>query len=273
MKQWDFLVKKFESGSLAHAYVFSGQPTEALKSTAKKLAVLVNQTVQNAALLIEKEAFPELLMVKSAHSESSVKNEKDMMEIDIDQIRAVQQFLSYKPYYAGYKCVIIEQAERMNTEAQNCFLKSLEEPKGNTLILLLSEKPEFLLPTIFSRCQVVNFLSSKESKKAAAPEPLSQELVRVIGGDLAEKFKYAKTANLEGNNFNSLLAALQHHFRNELLAKILGDTNLRITSESTNSYSIEKLKQIIKLIETISHQAQVSNASPKLALEILLMEI
>ena len=149
-KQWEFLKNKFEAGptagGLAHAYLFSGQDEAGVKSFVQEFVALVCGLKKGVTQYID------LLVVKSENSDSSLKNEKDMMEIDIDQIRAVQQFLSYKSYYGGYKIVIIENAQRMNAQAQNCFLKSLEEPKGKTLIILQSANPEFLLPTIFSRC-------------------------------------------------------------------------------------------------------------------------
>ena len=55
------------------------------------------------------------------------------------------------------KFFVIEQAELMNTHAQNAMLKTLEEPAGRAAIVLLTEAPEFLLPTVLSRCQLVRF--------------------------------------------------------------------------------------------------------------------
>ncbi len=256
--QLEFLKQKYDAGQLAHAYIFSGHDMQTLQSLANELALHANCK------------FPDLITISSIHSESSVKNEKDMMEIDVDQVRQAQQFLSYKSYNGGLKAVIVTHAERMNAQAQNCFLKSLEEPKGQTLIMLLAEKPEFLLPTIASRCQAIVF-----SGKTAMQEPaLSEELSRVISADLAEKFKYAKGVNLEGENFGALLNALQRHFRSLLLAQIgvIDNANLRMDLHAPN-YSIEKLKKIIRLIEQTSYQAATTNQNNKLALEIVLLEL
>ncbi len=236
MNQLAFLKKSWDAGQLAHAYVFSGQDMAALKNVADELVAHAKCT------------FPDVISISSVQSESSQKNEKDMMEIDVDQIRQVQQFLSYKSYNGGLKTVVVENAERMNAEAQNCFLKSLEEPKGQTLIILLCQKPELLLPTIFSRCQVVTFLSGTPVESS----PLSKELQNVIAGDLAEKFKYAKGVNLEGGNFEKIISALQQHFRNQ---DIVGHKNI-----------------LARLLE-MERKAQTTNVNKKLALEILLMEL
>ncbi|MGH7214596.1 MAG: hypothetical protein ACREIT_07525 [Tepidisphaeraceae bacterium] len=62
-----------------------------------------------------------------------------------------------KPSMGRGKVFVIEQAELMNAAAQNAMLKTLEEPLGRTLIVLLTDQPHALLPTIRSRCQMVRF--------------------------------------------------------------------------------------------------------------------
>jgi len=249
-KQWEFLKGKFEAGQLGHAYIFSGQDMEGLKAFTKDF-------VQSISC-----KFPDVMTISSSNSKSSLRDNEDKQEIDISLIREAQHFLSYKSYYGGYKTVIIEHAERMNLEAQNCFLKNLEEPKGDTVIMLLSSKPEMLLPTITSRCQRIKFLGG-----ASPQAQLPQNVSNILNLDLAEKFKFAKAANLDGVNFQNMLQGLQQHFRNLLLAK------LGIGKAPENNYSLEKLKKIIRLIETISHNSLIYNSSPKLALEIILLEL
>ncbi len=275
-KQWEFLEGKFMAGQLSHAYLFSGQEGIGKKQFAKGLIKLLNCQNKNRPCaecvnckLIEKEQYPDLMVVKSNNSESSVKNEKDMMEIDISQIRQVNNFLSYKSYYGNYKAVIIENADRMNIEAQNSFLKTLEEPKGKTVIILLSLKPETLLPTIFSRCQTIKFFPFEKYKESTEDKKTLQELLPILNGQLAEKFQYTKKVNLEGDNFNVILGVLQRYFRNLLLSK------LEITDSKSvvNNYSVDKIASIITLIEVLHLKIATTNASPKLALEVLLLEL
>lgn len=252
MNQWEFLKNRFEAGKLGHAYILSGRDFEGLKKFTDDFVKLIGCN------------FPDALTIKSADSKSSKDNEKDMMEITIEQIRQVQNFLAYKSYNGGVKTVIMENAERMSVEAQNCFLKTLEEPKGQTLILLLSTKPEMMLPTIASRCQVINFLGNGAE---AAKDAQLQNLLKILPADLAEKFKFTKTANLEGENLGKLLQGLEWHFRNLLLV------NVGAAEGMPNKYSIQKLQHILLLIEKLSYQAATSNINQKLALEVLLLEI
>ena len=78
------------------------------------------------------------------------------------------------------KVFVVEEAEKMNATAQNTLLKTLEEPHGRTLILLLTDQPGALLPTVRSRCQVVRF--------APLPEP-------VVRSELESRGIDPKTAN------------------------------------------------------------------------------
>ncbi len=309
-KQWDFLISNLKSGRLGHSYLFSGQDELGKKRFALDFAKIIccqNKTdgddCQNCRL-IGQEKHPDVLMVKT---------KEDKSEIEISQIREVQRFLSLKPYYGTFKIVIIDGAEKMNNEAQSCFLKTLEEPKGNTLLILICSKVNILLPTILSRCQIVkffpvsknelkNFLASmgvSENKAgelakisdgkpgralmiAENPKILEQEqkifkdIIGVCGADLATKFRYAK--EVSENSFKEVVSGIERYFRYVLLLKtninvFKGNGYLPEPSEKIRSYSISKIKEIIKLAESVKMRLLTTNANPKLSLEILLLEV
>ena len=75
--------------------------------------------------------------------------------IKVDAIREIAEFLVQTPQVAGRKIAVIEDADRMNLNAANALLKSLEEPPGESFIALSTSAPEQLLPTVRSRCQEV----------------------------------------------------------------------------------------------------------------------
>ena len=313
-KQWNFLKKKFESDQLAHAYLFSGEEKIGKKTLAKEFVKLINCLglgqkpcgICRNCQIIERENYPDVLMV-------NLKDDKQ--EIEILQIREALNFLSYKSYYGSFKAVIVDGAEKMNQEAQSCFLKTLEEPKGKTILILISSHPEMLLDTISSRCQTIKFYSVNQKEieshlvKIGAKEKMAQtlsgfcqgkpgravdlflnpdklekerkalqELVKVINSDLAEKFQYTKKINLDGNNLKGVLEILERYLRYVLFLKT-GVANLtqqdyfpEVVGNFKN-YSVLKIKEILKLLETINTQTSLTNASPKLALEILLMKM
>lgn len=78
-------------------------------------------------------------------------------QITIGSVRGVGEALSLKPFEAAWKVVIIDTADRLNQAAANAFLQTLEEPSGQSLLILVSSRPEKLLGTIRSRCQRINF--------------------------------------------------------------------------------------------------------------------
>ncbi|MDD3050804.1 MAG: AAA family ATPase, partial [Candidatus Cloacimonetes bacterium] len=79
-------------------------------------------------------------------------------EIRINDIRMLQHRINMGTVEARCRFMLIEHADRMNEKAANAFLKTLEEPPENSLIILTTTKPNSLLPTILSRCQKVQFL-------------------------------------------------------------------------------------------------------------------
>jgi len=81
---------------------------------------------------------------------------EDKQQISIDQIRAMNVFLTLSRSFNTYRVVLISNAERMNKNAANGLLKSLEEPADNSVIILLTSQASVLLPTIKSRCQILH---------------------------------------------------------------------------------------------------------------------
>lgn len=246
-KQWDFLKKKVELGQLSHAYLFVGAEGIGKKTFALEFAESIGCK------------FPDLLVVSEANKKDSKFG--DGGEIKISQIREIQNFLAYKSYNGGYKIVIVDDAEKMNVEAQNCFLKTLEEPKGQTLLILVTSKPDMMLPTIASRCQVIKFIKQKGAvenpEKVKKEKEILEGLLPVLNSNLADKFKYVKAIDFDKQDLSEILEVLQRYYRNLILV----------------DHSQKKARNILNLIEDINNKLLFTNVNQKLALEILLMEI
>ncbi|MDZ4203118.1 MAG: DNA polymerase III subunit delta' [Gallionella sp.] len=93
---------------------------------------------------------PDALNAETEEGESGKKASK---QISVDQVRGLGDFLGMTAHQGGRRVVVIHPAEAMNTNAANALLKSLEEPPQGLLFILVSHKPQQLLPTILSRCQ------------------------------------------------------------------------------------------------------------------------
>jgi DNA polymerase III subunit delta' len=166
------LKRALANGTLAHAYLFSGEEGIGKKMTALALAAAVNCA----------ERGPDGGCGKCPSCRKAVSGGHpdvrflvpDGDEIKIDQVRQVQEDLSLRPFEGAKKTLIVDFAERMNPAASNCFLKTLEEPPGDALIILVTAMPQGLLPTIRSRCQEMRF-------QPLARHTLAQALVRKRG--------------------------------------------------------------------------------------------
>ncbi|MBT1076011.1 DNA polymerase III subunit delta' [Geobacter grbiciae] len=103
--------------------------------------------------------------------------EPDGAFIKIDQVRELQRELVLRPIETPLKACIIRDADRLNPAAGNALLKTLEEPPGNALMILLTTNLDGVLPTIRSRCQLLRF--------APLPEELIEEQLVAAGRDRA----------------------------------------------------------------------------------------
>lgn len=130
----------------------------------------------------------------------------DTAWLRIDQIRALQVAISYKPMEGRKKIFIVAQAERMNLEAANCLLKTLEEPPADSLLILLTTSYSSLLETVRSRCRSFKFY----------PLPMSliaEHLVKKLS--LSEKDAKSSAALSEGSLEKALQVAENLEFVTE----------------------------------------------------------
>jgi DNA polymerase-3 subunit delta' len=150
--------RSVRSGKTSHSYIFEGIPGCGRRKTALALIqALFCTTVDDDACGV----CPSCRKIAGGnHGDIHfVQPLPDKRDISVEQLRELQRELSLRPYEAPRKACIMEPAERMSVNAANSLLKTLEEPPGNALIILLTENANMLLPTIRSRCQLIRFSS------------------------------------------------------------------------------------------------------------------
>lgn len=136
----------------ANGYIFSGPKGCGKSLIAFNFAMALNCT--GAAGLRPCGSCSSCIRIKSGNHPNVEVVKPAGLSIKIKQIREIISEASKKPFESGYKIIIVESAEKMTSEAQDAFLKTLEEPPLNTVFILLAENHGLLLPTIVSRCQV-----------------------------------------------------------------------------------------------------------------------
>lgn len=173
-KQLNILNKSIEKNKLAQAYLFLGPEnvgkfTIALK-LAEKLTGESSQKINSNLIIIQ----PEINMEKENTESKKTKNTSKKREVKIEQIRELQRKFSFFSGEGKYKIAIIDEADRLNKQAQNALLKTLEEPNDFSIVILVTKNEKKLLPTIISRCQKMKFgpLADEEIKKWSEKEKL-----------------------------------------------------------------------------------------------------
>jgi len=156
-KAADILQRSIQNKTLGHAYLFSG-PEKVGKFTLAKMFALsaissgkLNLDIDN----VDRDAMLDLVIVQPEITEKNgISKQRD---ISIESIRDAKLSLSLFPYHGKYKVLIIDDAHRMTNGCQNALLKILEEPNPTTILILVTNEIDRILPTILSRLQVVNF--------------------------------------------------------------------------------------------------------------------
>lgn len=203
------LRRALEGGRLAHAYIFAGTSGIGKMRAALALSAVLN--CPNAkggdscgtcpdCEKVEKGAHENVVVVWPTDKDGG---RDDNGLIRVGQIRELQDTLKYR-VERGKKVAIVEAADKMMPEAANAFLKTLEEPPPDSLIVLMTSRPAYLLPTILSRCQRINMLPLSEEtvrgylvrERGVAAEEAALA-ARMSAGSLGRALNYVDTGALE----------------------------------------------------------------------------
>lgn len=302
------LQRTVASGRIAGAYLFVGLPGVGKETVATYFARLI---------FCQREAEPpvacgECLACRKVTSGNHpdlgfIRPEGSLVKIG--QIRELQKQIIYEPLEARRKVYILTDAERMNAEAENCLLKTLEEPPASSVLILLTSNIEALLPTTRSRCQILQFYAmqpeelaevltqrfSADPEKAAAiaistggvvgkalaqlekGESLSQEVPAILKETellaafrLAEEFKNEPERLVELVTWYRDLLFLHQGAPTELITHIRSLEELRAL---VPRYSRLRLQQAIQTIFQTKSLIENTNTNATLALEVMCLKL
>mgnify|MGYP006278834647 CR=1 FL=1 len=185
-------------GRVAHAYLFHGPDGVGKQRVALAFAQALNCGDAARAPCgecescrkIERFNHPDVRLVASeAHLVKAglleLERGTPSLQIRNEQLAELAALFRHRPYLGRTKVVLVVDAERLNESAQNRFLKTLEEPSADSVIILVTAHPEALLPTIRSRCQALVFgplARSVVSRALETERGLEPERARVLAG-------------------------------------------------------------------------------------------
>jgi len=181
---------------------------------------------------IKEKNHPDVVIIEPEIEEKKGKTREK--EISISQVRESLERLKFFPYELKTKFCVIKKAQKMNIEAANALLKSLEEPSEKAIFLLLADNLESLLPTIASRCAILRFPQTNLPKWN---EENRDQLKNIFKNEIFEKFDYIEKI---AKNKNEMIAALKdwEMVMAESLRKLVGSGEDR-----------RKIGKVIELVE------------------------
>lgn len=156
----EHLMNAVKTGKVSHAYIIHGERSSGKEFIARIFAMAL-QCEQRAVHPEQAEPCNECHSCKQALSDNQpdiirVTHEKPNT-IGVEDIRTqINQDIIIKPYSSPYKIYILNEGEKMTAQAQNALLKTLEEPPAYAVIIILTTNLEAMLPTILSRCVILN---------------------------------------------------------------------------------------------------------------------
>lgn len=166
-KPWQLLVSEVQQDRLAHALLLHGISGLGKRhfATAFSAYILCDQKQSLSACgecqscqWFKAGSHPDFFHVGLEEKSKSIK---------VDQLRALKSSLEKTAQRGGYQVAVIESADTMNRASANALLKTLEEPPGNVVIMLVVDRLNTLPATIVSRCQYIGFCASPNEEAAA----------------------------------------------------------------------------------------------------------
>jgi DNA polymerase III subunit delta' len=227
----ELLQRSLARGRLGHAYLFAGDQLEELEFFARTLAKTLNcenpVKISGAATDCCDECLSCRKIENATHADIHwARPESKSRIITVEQTRELMQQIQLKPTEARHKVAVIVGADRLNVQAANAFLKTLEEPPANSVLILLSTDPSRILETILSRCLLLNFFGDGK-----------REL------DSAEAEWLGKFGALAAAEQKSLLG--RYRLLDVLLQK-LGEIRARVDKNLTARSPLEKYDDVEK---------------------------
>ena len=280
----ELLQNSIKTNNLVHSYMFVGPNGIGKKLFADAFAKMIlceehNSSCNecNSCILFSSQNHPDFMVIDAENSK----------EIKIAQVRFLQEKIAEKPVVSNKKVYIINNADLMNTEAQNCLLKTLEEPPEYAVIILVLSNESKLLNTIKSRCTKISFnrLTNDELLKYANMNKIdiNSHLLSICEGSISRLIQlkdnlsvYNDLDLIINNLANSDIvdiwnnAEILYKSKDEIM-DFLNYFNITFLDKLRNTND-EKYINIIKIVEKTKNRLS-ANANYDMSIDNLLLQI
>jgi DNA polymerase-3 subunit delta' len=231
----DQLQQALSRKRLAHAYLFYGPHGSGKEAMARTLAKALNCEAGredscdkcDSCRRIDSGSHPDVHWIRP---------ESKSRKITVEQVREFEKGVNLKPSLGRVKVGVVVDADCMGAEGANAFLKTLEEPPSQTVILLLTEEPQRLLPTILSRCLRISFAGSSQPVASGYRRAMRELLV-----------KYST----QGGNSQRVVGAYRLFAQvSEILGQMEEQIRQRMKSEANLEQADEAEPEVLERLES-----------------------
>ena len=278
----DILLNSIKNGTLSHSYLFVGIKGIGKKMLAYEFAkqIMCEKKQDNcrckSCIEFDSSNHPDFMYI-----------EPDGNSLKIEQIRFLQKKIQEKPILSNHKVYIINDAETMTTEAQNCLLKTLEEPPEFATIILIGNNENAFLSTIKSRCMIFRFqpISDEQIKEYMKlnyrMENITKEHISMFQGSIGKAIllkdkqeQYDKIINvIENLNQKDLIEIIKQseilYNAKEEIFEILEYMNILLLEKAKKNYLYTNC---IKIVENTKKRLK-QNANYDMCIDYLIFNM
>jgi DNA polymerase III subunit delta' len=266
----ELLRRALDGGRVAHAYAFVGPAGSGRMTTARAFAAELLRGRDGAA----SAQHPDLHVIAPTPPES---NPKGARAIRIGAIRELERQAALRPALGGRRVLILDEAERMTDDAPQAFLKFLEEPPPDTVVILVLPGVRAVPATVVSRCQIVRF-QPRGGGRAATVVGEALELFQAARAEGAPAL-FRRTDRLDRDRAEALIDGCWLLCRDLLLARagapvaLLSDPARadELTAEARR-WSEESLTAAIAICRQ-ARETLINNVTPRLTVETVVSRL
>ena len=239
----NILLNHIDKDTMSHAYLFYGAGEDVLDKPI--LEFLKTLYCKNSKYYCDE--CEECIKINTNNNIDITHIYKDSASIKIKQIRDMQYKISLSSSEYKYNIFVIHNADTMTIESSNAFLKTLEEPVKDTIIILSSPSKEILLPTILSRCIHIKVNDNKVTLSLSDEEKnyILESLSNILKANNLNNVNISKKLTKDKNKVENYTLFIMKFFSDVLIYK---ESNLDMTFNDKSSDYMEYIKQVNKLV-------------------------
>ena len=280
----EYIGTAVEKGRLPHALIINGPGARAKEELTDHIAAALLCSERKPGTFTACGSCPSCIKAESHNHPDIIylTHEKEKL-ISVQEVREqLVDDMAIKPYYGGYKIYIVPDAELMNENGQNALLKSIEEPPSYAVIFLLTDNADAFLPTIKSRCVILN-------TEAVSKKQQGEELLQAAGHECVDILLKIKDMNAvqideiaaawdKQADKNSIIAFFTAWFRDVLVYKATADEKRLffcrekdIIIKESSSLRYEDINEILKAVDDAGERLKFSVKAEAVWENLLLM--